>query len=148
MGCVVSPDHITGMWTYTTDAWSPSRICANANGVYATGGGFAAKDMYYVTQYREAMGFEEIKTLNYEINNDWAKYDEYTGDITRVATTMAYSENRDQAFGCFINATRDGYVFCEYNYDYFSIKRTISPIEKSKVSVSYTHLTLPTNSLV
>lgn len=133
MGCVVSPDHITGMWTYTTDAWSPSRICANANGVYATGGGFAAKDMYYVTQYREAMGFEEIKTLSYEINNDWAKYDEYTGDITRVATTMAYSENRDQAFGCFINATRDGYVFCEYNYDYFSIKRTISPIEKNKV---------------
>lgn len=24
VGCVVSPDHITGMWSYTTDSWRPS----------------------------------------------------------------------------------------------------------------------------
>lgn len=133
VGCVVSPDHITGMWTYTPDGWNPSRLNSNANGVYATGGGLAAGQYYYVTQYREAMGFEEIKSINYEMYKDWEEYDAYTADISVVATTVAYSENRDQAFGCFINAERTGYVFCEYNYEYFKIKRTICPIETEKV---------------
>ena len=26
VGCVVSPDHITGMWSYTTDSWAPQRL--------------------------------------------------------------------------------------------------------------------------
>ncbi|MCM1451549.1 MAG: choice-of-anchor J domain-containing protein [Clostridium sp.] len=139
VGCVVSPDHITGMWTYGIDQWMPERIKGedgkgDASKVYATGGGIAANDgYYYVTQYREAMGFEEIKTINYDMADNWSEYDSYTGAITTVATTMAYSENRDQAFGCFINENRDGYVFCEYNYRYFGIKRTICPIEKDKV---------------
>ncbi len=133
VGCVVSPDHITGMWTYGIDKWDPSRLCSNANTVYATGGGMAAGQYYYVTQYREAMGFEEIKSINYEMYKDWAEYDSYTAKISLVATTVAYSQDRDQAFGCFINEDRNGYVFCEYNYSYFSIKRTICPIETDKV---------------
>jgi len=134
VGCVVSPDHITGMWSYTTDAWNPSRLTEDANNIFATGGGLAASDgYYYVTQYREAMGFEEIKSGNYEMNNNWKEYDMYTAEITNVATTMAYSPNRDQAFGCFVNADRTGYVFCEYNYSYFGIKRTICEIDNDKV---------------
>lgn len=43
LGCVVSPDHITGMWSYTTDAWNPNRL---ESGIYATGGGFGT-DSYY-----------------------------------------------------------------------------------------------------
>lgn len=134
VGCVVSPDHITGMWSYTTDSWAPERLNEEANKVFATGGGMAASDgYYYVTQYREAMGFEEIKTINYKMNGDWSEYDSYTSDITKVATTMAYSPARDQAFGCFVNADRNGYVFCEYNYSYFGIKRTIAEIDTDKV---------------
>lgn len=134
VGCVVSPDHITGMWSYTTDTWEPARLTTNANQVFASGGGLAASDGYYYdTEYREAMGFEEIKSRNYDMNNEWAKYDEYTGQISVVATTMAYCPNRDQAFGCFVNEDRTGYVFCEFNYSYFSIKRTICEIETDKV---------------
>ena len=110
------------------------RLNEEANKVFATGGGMAASDgYYYVTQYREAMGFEEIKTINYKMNGDWSEYDSYTSDITKVATTMAYSPARDQAFGCFVNADRNGYVFCEYNYSYFGIKRTIAEIDTDKV---------------
>lgn len=126
LGCVVSPDHITGMWSYTTDAWDPNRL---ESGIYATGGGFGTDSYYYANSYREAMGYEEIKTSNYDLNT-WEEYDSYTGKIQYVATTMAYSPARDQVYGCFINESRTGYVFVEWRYDYFQVQRTICPLEK------------------
>jgi len=127
VGCVVSPDHITGMWSYTTDAWNPTRLETQ---IFASGGGFGTDEYYYANSYREAMGYEEIKTSNYDLNT-WEQYDSYTGKINYVATTMAYCPDRDQVFGCFVNEDRTGYVFVEWNYEYFQIRRTICPLDKA-----------------
>ena len=121
---VVYPDNVAGMWSYSTTEWNPTRL---ATGILATGGGFAAKGYYYITRYIEAMGLEEIKTINYNLS-DWSEYDSYTGYIQYVATTMAYNPLRDEVYGCFINPERTGYNFVEWNYSYFGIKRTICPI--------------------
>lgn len=126
VGCVVSPDHITGMWSYTPDAWDPNRL---ESGIFASGGGFGTDSYYYANSYREAMGYEEIKTSSYSLDT-WEQSDSYTGKIEYVATTMAYCPDRDQVFGCFVNPERTGYNLVEWNYDYFQAKRTVCPIEK------------------
>ena len=66
---VVYPSNAQGMWSYNTSEWNPRQL---AIGITATGGGFAANGYYYITRYLEAMGFEEIKTINYNIS-DWSE---------------------------------------------------------------------------
>lgn len=123
---VVYPDNVVGMWSYPVNTYNPTSL---ASGIMASGGGLAANGSYYANRYLEMMGFEEIRTLEYKMS-DWSEYDSYTGKIEYVATTMAYSPRRDEAYGCFINAERNGYNFVEWNYSYFGIKRTICPIER------------------
>ena len=114
------------MWSYNTSEWNPRQL---AIGITATGGGFAANGYYYITRYLEAMGFEEIKTINYNIS-DWSEYDSYSGKIEYVATTMAYHPQRDEVYGCFINPERNGYNFVLWNYSYFQPSRVICPLER------------------
>ena len=125
-GSVVYPTNVIGMWSYSTDSWKPVEL---AKVIYATGGGLAAKDYYYCNTYREMMGFEEIKTYAYRMS-DWAEYDAFTGKIEYVATTMAYNKDRDEAFGCFINAERNGYNFVKWNYERYAPQRVICAIER------------------
>lgn len=125
---VVYPDNAQGMWSYNTTSWNPERLSVDPN-ILATGGGFEAGGMYYITRYREAMGFEEIKTVNYEIPA-WEEYDSYTGKIEYVATTMAYTPLRDEVYGCFINPERTGYNLVRWNYSYFQPAATICAIER------------------
>lgn len=125
-GSVVYPDNVIGMWSYGTDSWNPAQL---SRVVYATGGGFAVKDLYYCNTYREMMGFEEIKTYSYK-TADWSEYDSFDGKIEYVATTMAYNKDRDEAFGCFINSERNGYNFVQWNYDRFLPVKTICAIER------------------
>lgn len=123
---VVYPSNAQGMWSYNTSEWNPRQL---AIGITATGGGFAANGYYYITRYLEAMGFEEIKTINYNIS-DWSEYDSYSGKIEYVATTMAYHPQRDEVYGCFINPERNGYNFVLWNYSYFQPSRVICPLER------------------
>lgn len=123
---VVYPGNVEGMWSYGTSGWNPAKL---ANGIVATGGGFAAGDYYYVNRYLEVMGFEEIKTINYKLS-DWSEYDSYAGKIEYVATTMAYNPLRDEAYGCFINPERNGYNFVNWNYSYFQPRRVIRALER------------------
>ncbi len=123
---VVYPSNAQGMWSYNTSEWNPRQL---AIGITATGGGFAANGYYYITRYLEAMGFEEIKTINYNIS-DWSEYDSYSGKIEYVATTMAYHPQRDEVYGCFINPERNGYNFALWNYSYFQPSRVICPLER------------------
>lgn len=123
---VIYPDNVQGMWSYSPSEWNPVKL---ANGIVATGGGFAASGYYYITRYLEAMGFEEIKTINYNIS-DWSEYDSYTGKINYVATTLAYSDILDVVYGCFVNEERTGYNLCEWNYSYFQPKRTVAALER------------------
>ncbi len=123
---VVYPDNVIGMWSYPVSSYNPTSL---ASGIMASGGGIAANGSYYANRYMEMMGFEEIRTLEYKMS-DWSEYDSFSGKIEYVATTMAYSPRRDEAYGCFINAERNGYNFVEWNYSYFGIKRTICPIER------------------
>lgn len=41
------------MWNYGVDSWDPVQM---SKIIYATGGGLAAKDLYYCNTYREMMG--------------------------------------------------------------------------------------------
>lgn len=123
---MVYPSNAQGMWSYNTSEWNPRQL---AIGITATGGGFAANGYYYITRYLEAMGFEEIKTINYNIS-DWSEYDSYSGKIEYVATTMAYHPQRDEVYGCFINPERNGYNFVLWNYSYFQPSRVICPLER------------------
>lgn len=126
---VVYPDNAQGIWSYNTSSWNPTRLSVNPD-ILATGGGFAAPNgYYYITRYREMMGFEEIKTVNYKMS-DWSEYDTYTGQINYVATTMAYSPLRDEVYGCFINEDRTGYNFVRWNYEYFRPQATICALER------------------
>lgn len=124
---VIYPSNLNGMWSYSTTAYSPVKLAAPMP--LATGGGLAAKGYYYCNTYQEAMGFEAIAKFSYKIE-DWSEYEQYTGSINEVATTMAYSPTRDMAFGCFINEERTGYNFVEWNYEYYGPKRVICPIER------------------
>lgn len=123
---VIYPNNLEGMWSYSLTEWNPTQIKI---GIVATGGGFAANGKYYLTSYIELMGFEEIKTVSYTLDT-WEEYDSYTGKINYVATTMAYTPIRDEVYGCFINEERTGYNFVLWNYDYYTPKRVICPIER------------------
>ena len=123
---VIYPGNVEGMWNYSLTEWNPKQVKI---GIVATGGGFAANGKYYLTRYLEAMGFEEIRKLSYYLDT-WEEYDNYTGSINEVATTMAYSPIRDEVYGCFINEERNGYNFVLWNYDYYSTKRIICPLER------------------
>ncbi len=125
---IVYPNNILGMWAYELNEWKPTQLSID-RGILATGGGFEAKGYYYFTRYQEAMGFEEIKTVSYDTST-WQAYDEFTGQIDYVATTIAYSEARDEAYGCFINADRNGYNFVKWDYSYFRPSKVIAPIER------------------
>ncbi len=125
-GSVVYPDNVIGMWSYGVDSWDPVQM---SKIIYATGGGLAAKDLYYCNTYREMMGLEEIKTYSYKLA-DWSEYDAYSGKIEYVATTMAYNKDRDEAFGCFINPERNGYNFVKWDYDRYLPKKIICAIER------------------
>lgn len=125
---VVYPNNAQGMWSYNTTEWNPTRLSVDPE-ILATGGGIEVNGMYYINRYREMMGFEEITTLNY-FTSDWSKYDEYTGKIEYVATTMAYDPLRDEAYGCFINPERNGYNFVRWNYDRFLPAATICALER------------------
>ena len=87
------------MWAYELNEWKPTQLSID-RGILATGGGFEAKGYYYFTRYQQAMGFEEIKTVSYDTST-WQAYDEFTGQIDYVATTIAYSEARDEAIRLF-----------------------------------------------
>lgn len=125
---VIYPSQACGMWGYNTTSWNPTRLSVDPE-ILATGGGIEANGKYYVNRYREMMGFEEIKTLSY-FTSDWSEYDSYTGKINYVATTMAYTPVRDEAYGCFINETRTGYDFVRWNYDRYMPAVVIAPLER------------------
>ena len=126
---VVYPNNAQGMWSYSTTEWNPTRLSIDPE-ILATGGGLEANGKYYVNRYREVMGFEEIATLNY-LTSTWKIYDgPYNGNIDYVATTMAYNPLRDEAYGCFINAERNGYNFVRWNYDRFLPSATICALER------------------
>lgn len=126
MASVIYPNNVQGMWSYSLTEWNPTQVKI---GIIATGGGFAANGKYYLNRYLEALGFEEIRKLSYYLDS-WEEYDNYVGSINEVATTMAYSPLRDEVYGCFINSERTGYNFVLWNYDYYSTKRVICPIER------------------
>jgi len=125
---VIYPDNAQGMWSYSTTGWDPVRLSVNKE-ILATGGGIEAKGYYYITRYREILGFEEIATVSYDTSG-WAQIDSYNGKINYVATTMAYSHARDEVYGCFINEERTGYNFVRWNYDRFLPAATICPLER------------------
>ena len=125
---VVYPNNVQGMWAYSTTSSNPKRLSVDPE-ILATGGGIEANGKYYITRYREMMGFEEIKTVSYT-TSDWKEDDNYTGLINYVATTMAYDALRDEVYGCFINETRNGYNFVRWNYDRYQPALVIAPIER------------------
>ena len=116
------------MWSYSTAEYDPIKLSTDVN-ILATGGGIQVGDLYYFNRYMEMMGFEEIKTFSYNIA-DWTEYDSYTGKINYVATTMAYSPLRDEAYGCFINEERNGYTFTRWRYKYYQPQRVICDLER------------------
>lgn len=125
---VIYPNNVQGMWSYNTTSWNPTRLSVDPT-IIATGGGIEANGKYYITRYMEMMGFEEIKTLSY-LTSDWSEYDNYTGTINYVATTMAYNPLRDEVYGCFINEDRNGYNFVRWNYDRYQPAAVIAPLER------------------
>ena len=126
-GSVIYPDNVIGIWSYGTEKWDPRRITINR--IQATGGGVAVRDKYYCNTYLSMMGFEEIKTYSY-LMSDWSEYDAYVGQINYVATTMAYNKDRDEVYGCFINAERNGYNLVQWNYDRYLPVKVICPLER------------------
>ncbi len=127
VGSVVAPDNAIGMWSYGDKSWSPSRICL---GLMANGGGMAAGNYYYANTYAEVFDQVLVQTANYDMTSGWEQYDNYTGKPEYIATTMAYSPWRGTAYGCFFNATMDGFNFVRWNYDYFQPSAVVCALER------------------
>lgn len=128
IGSVVFPDNVNGTWKYSTDAWNPQRLAMN---VIASGGGFAVGNYYYVNRIETVMGITAIATTSYDMSDNWSIYDNYSTDkLSYVATTMAYSAERDQVYGCFLNDEGTGYTFTRWNYDYYRPDRVIAQLER------------------
>lgn len=127
IGSVIFPENVSGTWLYRTDKWAPERLAMN---VVANAGGFAVDDIYYLTRIEEVMGITAIQTVSYKMDDNWAVDDQYTGKMNYAATTIAYSPERDQAYGCFLNEEGTGYTFTRWRYSYFQPDRVIRTLDR------------------
>ncbi len=123
-GSVVFPDNVCGHVELRHRQMGAARI--GNNRIMATAGGVAVNGYYYCNTYLEIMGFEDIRTYAYKMS-DWSEYDNFKGEINYVATTMAYNPYRDEVFGCFINAERNGYNLVQWNYDRYVPLKVVCP---------------------
>lgn len=105
IGSVVFPQNTAGAWKFTTASWAPVQLAQN---VIANCGGYVVDNLYYITRYEEVAGIEAVQTISYDLT-DWSVDDNFTGDITYMATTMAYNPLRDEVLGCFYNEDRKSF---------------------------------------
>lgn len=71
------------------------------NRLYANGGAVYAGDKLYATNYL-VYDYSTILPLTYEFNTeDWSFSRQVDGDITSMATAMAYDGNTGNIYGCF-----------------------------------------------
>ncbi|MCH5327183.1 MAG: hypothetical protein J1E29_08290, partial [Duncaniella sp.] len=126
---VVAPDQARGVWAFGTTGYNPQSISINHD-IMATAGGFEANGLYYINRYISMAGIEEMRTMSY-YTSDWSEYDNFRTDyISYMATTIAYSYERDEAYGCFFDNTGEGYNFVRWNYEYYSPKAVIRNLER------------------
>lgn len=126
VGSVIFPENAAGIWEFNADSYAPRQL---AQQIYGNAGGFAVGDIYYVNRMEEIMGIEAFATISYKIGS-WEVYDNYTATVDKMATTMAYDPIRDEVYGCFVNAERNGYEFASWNYDYYRRNNTICTLPR------------------
>lgn len=125
-GVVSYPSQAAGAYTFGLESYAPTLIKRN---VYASGGGIAVDGEYYSVRYENIMGLPVVQELCYSLP-DFELTDEYTGDLSNVATAMAYNYNTDRTYACYITADGQGYVLAIANVRYWSPKTVICPLEE------------------
>lgn len=108
--CVSYPSQSAGIYSFPTTEYAPTLIKRD---VFASGGGIANDTYYFSTRYEELGGLAVVERKSYSLKS-WGFEDSYSGKIEHVATDLAYFAPRDEAYGCFCNATGSGYIFAKY----------------------------------
>ena len=111
------PPESAGVYEFSTAEYNPRQITRN---VWASGGGVAYSDGYYYGVRVEGVaGLTAVKQTSYNMST-WEVDEEYNGDISKVATALAYSADYGLAYGCFFNEDGETFRFCSVNVPYFS----------------------------
>ena len=116
---VVTPSDGVGLYSFDAGSYSPTLV---KSGINASSGGFEAKGYYYNNYYDSSE--DKYRTQNYS-TEDWTIDYNYSGYQQYMATTISYSYERDEAYGCFYNADGSAYNFVRWNYSSFYPKKVI-----------------------
>lgn len=119
------PPQAAGMYEFTTASYNPVQLARN---VYASGGGIAFDGYYYGVRFEYVAGIPGIAQQSFNLKT-WELSEEYSGNMSDVATAMAYNEDRDEAFGCYFNEDGQTFRFCSVNIAYFG-KTKIADLPK------------------
>lgn len=125
-GVVSYPAQSAGAYTFSLDSYNPTLL---KRSVYASGGGIALDNEYYSVRFENVMGLNVVQELSYSLP-DFELSDEYTGDLSNVATAMAYNYNTDRTYACYLTEDGQGYVFAIANVRYWSPKKVICTLDE------------------
>ena len=100
-----------GVYAFRAESPIKYEALALSDNLFALGGGCYHDGRYSVITYYETMG--AIITSYYEYDAEtWDEVKHYNNvGVGSIAVDMAYDPVSHDIFGCFINDTRDGYVF-------------------------------------
>lgn len=121
------PSESAGVYGFTTGEYNPVQIKRN---VYASGGGIAYSDgCYYGVRMETLMGITAVAQTSYKMST-WEVDENYTGQITDVATAVAYNPDYGTAYGCYFNEDGETFRFCSVNVPYWG-KTKIADLAKA-----------------
>lgn len=126
------PAQSAGMYQFTTDSYSPQQLKRE---IYASGGGLAYNGYYYGVRFEIIAGIPGVAQQSFDLNT-WEISDNYSGELTDVATAIAYNVDRDEVIGCYYNEDGASFRLCSVNVPYWS-KTLLAQLPKAWAAADF-----------